>query len=194
MRRIAASIIAIPFRLLLGQLGRRPRIHPGARFRLARNVRIGDEAWIAGGAWICAGGKGVAIGDRCEIHSCTRIDSGDGWVRIGNQCSVNAFSILNGHGGLSIGNGVRIASHCTILTTEHLHADPTRPIHEQGVESRPTTIADDVWIGTHAVVLAGVTIGEGSVVAAGAVVTRDVPPGSVVGGVPARVIRSRSGG
>jgi len=135
----------------------------------------------------------VTIGDLCELHAFSRIDAGGGWVRVGDRCSVNPFTILSGHGGLTIGNDVRIASHCVLLTTEHVHGDATRPIGAQGVESRPTTICDDVWIGTHAVILAGVTVGRGSVVAAGAVVTRDVPPGSVVGGVPARVMRARAG-
>jgi acetyltransferase-like isoleucine patch superfamily enzyme len=193
MRRLIATVISIPRRLVLGHLGRRPRIFPGARIYGGRLIRIGDDAWVDGGATIRARSGEVTIGDLCELHAFSQIDAGCGWVRIGDRCSVNPFTILNGHGGLTIGNDVRIASHCVLLTTEHVHGDVSRPIGAQGVESRPTTICDDVWIGTHAVILAGVTVGRGSVVAAGAVVTRNVPPGSIAGGVPARVMRARGG-
>lgn len=192
MRRIAACILAVPYRIALGHLGIRPRIFPGVWISGARHVRIGDDIWMAPWASIRATQGKVTIGSRCEVHAFSRIDASEGFVRIGDRCSVNSFTLLSGHGGLSIGDDVRIASHCTVLSSEHIHSDSTRPINRQGIACRMTTICDDVWIGTHAVVLGGVTIGAHSVIAAGAVVTKDVPPGSVVGGVPARVIRMRT--
>ena len=77
-----------------------------------------------------------------------------------------------------------------VTALNHNFNDTTKRIDEQGVATKAVTIADDVWIGANAVVLPGVTIGQHSVVAAGAVVTQDVPPYSVVGGVPAKVIKN----
>ena len=84
---------------------------------------------------------------------------------------------------------MHLAQGITVTALNHNFEDTTRRIDQQGVSTKPVVIGDDVWIGANAVILPGVTIGPHSVVAAGAVVTRDVPPGCVVGGVPAKVIR-----
>jgi acetyltransferase-like isoleucine patch superfamily enzyme len=91
---------------------------------------------------------------------------------------------------LNVGRHALIAPGCFI--TDHVHARRagTR-IDDQGTDSRAVVIGDDAWLGAHAVVLPGVRIGEGAVVGAGAVVTRDVPAGAIVAGVPARVIGQR---
>jgi acetyltransferase-like isoleucine patch superfamily enzyme len=78
-----------------------------------------------------------------------------------------------------------------MIAANHVFSDPDRPIHSQGLDHAPITIEDDVWIGGRVNVVAGVTVGRGSVIGAGAVVTKDVPPYSVAVGVPARVIKSR---
>ncbi len=78
-----------------------------------------------------------------------------------------------------------------VITRNHGHDRTDIPMTRQGYNNAPIVIEDDVWIGFRAVVLAGVTIGRGSIVGSGAVVTKDVAPYSVVGGVPARVIKSR---
>ncbi len=90
-----------------------------------------------------------------------------------------------------IGDDVRIAPHAMIIAANHVFDDSDRPISAQGLRSAPIVIEDDVWIGGRVSIMAGVTIGRGSVLAAGAVVTKDVPPGVVVGGVPARTIKQR---
>ncbi len=79
-----------------------------------------------------------------------------------------------------------------IFTTDHAFSDVGRPMREQGMRAvRAVTIEDDVWIGQRAMILPGVTIGRGSVIAAGAVVVKDVPPFCVVGGNPAKILRTR---
>jgi acetyltransferase-like isoleucine patch superfamily enzyme len=107
---------------------------------------------------------------------------------------VHSFCYIEATGGLTIGDDVSIAHSVSILTTNHNYADLDLPIRDQGVQERATTISDDVWIGCGSRILAGVTIGKGAVVAAGAVVTKDVEPYAVVGGVPARQIGSRKPG
>ena len=93
--------------------------------------------------------------------------------------------------GVTIGNDVRIAAHCMMVSANHRFADPDMPIRKQGLDFGPITIEDDVWIGSRVNILAGVTVGRGSVIGAGAVVTKDVPPMSVMVGVPARKIGER---
>jgi acetyltransferase-like isoleucine patch superfamily enzyme len=93
---------------------------------------------------------------------------------------------------VTVGNHVNLAQGITVTALNHNFADASLRIDEQGVSTLPVTIEDDVWIGANAVVLPGVTVGTHSVVAAGAVVSRDVPPYSLVAGVPAKVIKKLS--
>lgn len=109
-----------------------------------------------------------------------------GGTRIGAGTLINRDCALDTRGGLRIGNHVSISPEVAILTADHDRDLPGFPLR-----SRPVVIEDHVWIGMRAMVLPGVRIGRGAVVAAGAVVTRDVAPLSVVAGVPARVIGQR---
>jgi acetyltransferase-like isoleucine patch superfamily enzyme len=93
-------------------------------------------------------------------------------------------------GPVKIGNHVNLAQGITVTALNHTFTNPEKRIDEQGVSTTPVAIGDDIWIGANAVILPGVTIGEHSVVAAGAVVTKDVPPHSLVAGVPARIIKT----
>ena len=95
-------------------------------------------------------------------------------------------------GPVIIGEDVMMGPGCTLISRDHVFDDVSRPMNTQGLgEERPIRIDDDVWIGASVTITAGVRVGRGSILAAGSVVTRDVPPFSVSGGVPARVLRSR---
>lgn len=108
-------------------------------------------------------------------------------LRIGNNTIVNRNCYLDGRSGLTIGNNVNISFNTTIITLQHDHNSP-----DFACEAGPVIINDYVWVGAKAIILPGVTVGEGAVIAAGAVVTRNVPPYTVVGGVPAKPIASRN--
>ncbi|MBW4481634.1 MAG: acyltransferase [Tildeniella torsiva UHER 1998/13D] len=112
-------------------------------------------------------------------------------MEIGNNCSINPFSIIYGHGGVNIGNDVLIAAHVVIIPSNHNFDSLQHPIRTQGNTSLGISIEDNVWIGTGAKILDGVTIHEGGIVGAGAVVTSNVEAYSIVGGVPARTIKLR---
>jgi maltose O-acetyltransferase len=107
-------------------------------------------------------------------------------TRIGARSRINRNCCLDARGPLVIGENVSISPEVAILTASHRPDDP-----EFAVETRPVTIEDHVWVGTRATILPGVRLGRGCVVAAGAVVTRDVPPLAIVGGIPARQIGTR---
>jgi acetyltransferase-like isoleucine patch superfamily enzyme len=97
-------------------------------------------------------------------------------------------------GPLVIGSHVQMGPNVTITAENHLFSDPTRHVDEQGVSHEGIYIEDDCWIGGGVIILDGVRIGCGSVIGAGSVVTRSIPPNSVAIGVPARVVRSRMDG
>jgi acetyltransferase-like isoleucine patch superfamily enzyme len=133
----------------------------------------------------------IRIGMKCEIFPYAIIATYGGRIHIGDFVSVNPFSVLYGHGGLSIGDRTRIATHVVVIPANHIFDSADVPIMEQGLECRGISIGDDVWIGCGARILDGVTIGKGAVVAAGAVVVKDVAAYEVVAGVPAKTIRRR---
>jgi len=127
-------------------------------------LRLGDDSYIAAHAYV----------------------TGD--VRTGANCTLNPFTTVRGT--ITLGDGVRIGAHTSLLGFNHSTA-PGRPIFQQPQTSVGITIGDDVWIGSHVVVVDGVTIGDHCVIGAGAVVTRDLPAWTVAAGNPARPLRDR---
>ena len=112
-------------------------------------------------------------------------------IIIGDNVTINRFSVITAKDKVIIGNNVLIGSHVIINSGNHVFSNVDIPINQQGHSIAPIIIEDDVWIGSNACVLAGVTIGKGSVIGAGAVVTKNVEPYSVMGGVPATLIKKR---
>ena len=120
-------------------------------------------------------GEGVSIQQPVVINDAAHL-------RIGARVSINAFVHIWATGGVTIGDDTLIASHVAITSLSH---DPRAARFSASKMEKPVVIGRNVWIGAHAVILPGVTIGDGAIVGAGAVVTRDVAPGAVVVGVPA---------
>ena len=142
---------------------------------------------------------GVKIGDNVSIQKntiieCTGVirDLGEGLV-IGNNTGIAQGAFIQVRGKVVIGNDVIFGPNVSIFSETHNFDDPTIPIHLQGETRKGVTIEDGAWIGTRAVILDGVTVGRNSIVAAGAVVTKDVPDYAIVGGVPANPPRARGG-
>ena len=167
-------------------------------YRLAvrhRKVDIHPSCKISPESRIHPRSGAIVIGRNCSVSTGAIIQ---GTVKMGSNCSVQAYSILVGetsadgvNGGIEAGQGVRIAPQTVIFSANHVYSDPNRMIYEQGMAAEGVRIEDDVWLASHVVVTAGVCVGRGSIVAAGAVVTRNIPPYSVAAGIPARVIRKR---
>ena len=128
-----------------------------------------------------------SLGDYSVIESFACINNAVGDVMIGDHSRRGLHNTIIGP--VEIGSHVNLAQGITVTALNHNFDDTQKRIDEQGVSTIPVTIEDDVWIGANAVILPGVTIGNHCVVAAGAVVTKDVPPHSLVAGVPAKVIK-----
>ena len=112
-------------------------------------------------------------------------------LSLGANVGIAAGCQFNAGGRITIADNVLIGPGCIIWSQNHRYESPEIPINQQGYEREEVRIDEDVWIGAHAVVLPGVQLGRGTVVAAGAVVTKSTSPNSIVGGVPARVIGRR---
>ena len=128
-----------------------------------------------------------SLGRRSVVESFSCINNAVGDVIIGDYTRIGIHNTIIGP--VTIGSHVNLAQGITVTALNHNFEDTDKRIDEQGISTKAVTIEDDVWVGANAVILPGVTIGRHSVVAAGAVVTKDVPENTVVGDVPAKIIK-----
>jgi acetyltransferase-like isoleucine patch superfamily enzyme len=156
-----------------------------------RGVHVNFSSLIRPSAVLEPSGGHISIGSNTFIDNGVILRPLGGSIEIGSDCSINAYSVIYGNGGLRIGNGVRIAAHTVIIASNHIFSDPDKLIKDQGLSLKGIVIEDDVWIGCGARILDGVVIKKGTVIGAGAVVTKSTSPYSVVAGVPAKNISSR---
>lgn len=171
-------------------------IESNVRLRFANNIRLGHGSYIDQGAYLHACPNGIDIGENTIImhgavlHVYNFRDIPHSMIRIGRDSLVGEYSIIRGQGGVSIGDRVYTSPFTQIIAVNHVFDDPNKPFIDQGITAQGITIEDDVWLGSGAIITDGVRVGKGAVVAAGAVVTQDVSPHTVVGGVPARLIKN----
>lgn len=163
---------------------------PG-RMTLGDLVAIDDNVSLdARGA---AGGQGFVIGPRTLIARDVVMVVKQGYLRIGANSSIGSQTTLSAVSGIEIGSHAIIAGHCYIGGGRYKTELGAGPMVEQGHTTKgPVILGNDVWVGAGVRVLDGVTVGDGAILGAGAVVTKDVPDNAIVGGVPAKVIGSRS--
>ena len=172
--------------LIMNQVETRPRWfirmlaplyqHRGKHAVIHRSVRMDTPPY-----------RKFFLGDYSVVESFACINNAVGDVMIGDHTRIGLHNTIIGP--VTIGNHVNLAQGITVTALNHNFSDAEKRIDEQGVNTTPVVIGDDIWIGANAVILPGVTIGSHSVVAAGSVVTKDVPPHSLVAGVPAKIIR-----
>jgi acetyltransferase-like isoleucine patch superfamily enzyme len=127
------------------------------------------------------------LGERSIIEDFSTINNGSGDVVIGHHTLVGMSNVIIGP--VTLGNHIILAQHVVMSGLNHIYEDVSRPIVDQNVRTAPIVIEDDCWIAANVVITAGVTIGKHSIIAAGAVVTKDVPPYSIAAGNPAKVIK-----
>ncbi len=127
------------------------------------------------------------LGDDSTIEDFATVNNGVGGVRIGNRTRIGISCVVIGP--VTIGDDVMLAQNIVLSGLNHPYEDVAVPISKQKVTTKEIKVEDEVWIGSNAVITAGVTIGKHSVVAAGSVVTKDVPAYSIAVGNPARIIK-----
>jgi acetyltransferase-like isoleucine patch superfamily enzyme len=158
------------------------------------DVFLGADVRLASGGLIRSRyGGAIRLGDRFRLDHGAMLFSQGGDITVDRDVYVGPYAVLYGTGGLTIGPDTMIAAHVVIPPSNHVFTERDVPIRDQGLTREGVAIGADVWIATHAVVLDGVTIGDGAIIGAGAVVTRDVPPYAIVAGVPAEVRGERRG-
>tara|TARA_R110001592_G_scaffold363109_2_gene680476 strand:- start:172161 stop:172724 length:564 start_codon:yes stop_codon:yes gene_type:complete len=157
-----------------------------------RRVTIGVNSVISNTALLSVKYGGcINIGNDCEIHHGVVLASYGGDIEVGNDCSFNPYCVVYGHGGLHIGNDVRVATQTVIVPANHNFIDKSKCIKEQGLTRQGIVIGNDVWIGAGVKILDGTKISNGAVVAAGAVVNKNIGAYEVHGGVPNKMITKR---
>jgi acetyltransferase-like isoleucine patch superfamily enzyme len=174
------------YRGFFAAFGKGIYIQEGVEFFRADNIFLGDEIKVLRHVALNADNQN----SRLTIGSCCCLDRGviisaagdDCTIEIGPNSYIGPYSCISGPGNIKIGKGCLIASMCGIFASQHVHVGKTR----KGI-----VIEDDCWLGSGVKVMDGVTIGRGSVIGAGAVVTHDIPPYSVAVGIPARPLKGR---
>jgi acetyltransferase-like isoleucine patch superfamily enzyme len=175
------------------------------RIRIARlnsraGIQIARSAYLAEDARLQTESDGHFWGGRIRIEGGATISNGailatyGGAIEIEANAYIGPYCVLYGHGGLIIGRNVMIGAHTVIVPANHGFARTDLPMNAQPLTHRGITIGQDVWIGAGCRLLDGVHIGDGALIGAGAVVTKNVERRGVALGVPARVVRSRAAG
>lgn len=131
---------------------------------------------------------GAKLGRECSVLKSVSISYPER-LTIGNQSGLGLRTVINCHAEVNIGNRVLMGPEVMIFTANHKWNETEKTFYKQGFHAKPINIGDDTWVGARAIILPGVTIGKGVIIAAGAVVNSDVPDYFIVGGVPAKFIK-----
>lgn len=203
MKRLFWSIFDTTLKLLHASLGRlwRKVVRPynGNLVEYLRLMRMlfwfhrfdsfGTHCAIGGGVRIW-GSVRIHMGERCAIFD-DAVIVGIGVVKLGNSTSIGQNTVLVARERIEIGSNVMVAGNCYLLDVDHEYDAIDVPVPQQGLRVSPIKIGDDVWVGAHTIILRGVTIGEGAIIGANSVVSKDIPPYAVAVGNPARVVKYR---
>jgi acetyltransferase-like isoleucine patch superfamily enzyme len=191
---LGIGVRAVVYRSIMRMQGL-AAIENGVRIRFASNIVLGHGVYLDQGVYLHACPEGISIGDNTMVmhgailHVYNFRELPHAFIRIGRDSLIGELNVLRGQGGITIGDRVYTAPMVQMLAVNHVFSDPDRPIIEQGITGEGIVVEDDCWIGAGVIITDGVTLGRGAVVAAGSVVTHDVSPHTVVGGVPARILK-----
>jgi len=192
---VAGSILrGVAYRAVLEGAGVGCFIEQHVRLQVPRRIWLGKRVMVGEGCFLDAhslAGR-IVLGDDVWLsRGCYVVAYRDVEVRIDDRAYVGHRCLFYGHGGIRVGRDVLMANDVQLICGNHTFARRDLPIRAQPTVELPIVIEDDVWLGASVIVLGGVTVGRGSVVGAGTVVTHDLPPYSIARGVPAQVVGVR---
>jgi acetyltransferase-like isoleucine patch superfamily enzyme len=185
---------SLAYRLILRMNGW-AAIEKDVRLRYAGNITLDHGVYLDESVYLHATPNGIYLGSGTIVmhgailHVYNFREIPHSGIRVGRDSLIGEYSVIRGQGGVEIGERVYTSPHTQILAVNHVFVEHDQPFIDQGITAEGIVIEDDVWIGSSAVITDGVRIGRGAVIAAGAVVVDDVPPHTLSGGVPAKVIR-----
>lgn len=163
-----------------------------SRIKIGRFVKLEDHVYLSAlGKGRLELGNHVSLGAHSRVVVSTSFNNLGSFINIGDNVGIGEFAYLGGGGGLSIGASCIVGQYFSCHPENHEYADPDVEIRHQGVTRKGIVIGRNCWIGSKVTILDGVQIGDNCVIAAGAVVTKSMPANSVIGGVPAKVIKNR---
>jgi galactoside O-acetyltransferase len=180
--------------LRVGRAGPGVDLGDGVLLASPERISLGEGSSIGRGAALRANTKvspGITLSPRVSLKDGVILNANTGRITIGERSWLGPYCVIYGNGGVDIGRDVMIAAHTLITSVGHEHESLDVPMMHQPLRLAPVRIEDDVWIGARCTLLPGITVGRGAIVGAGSVVTRDVAPWAIVGGVPARVVGQR---
>ena len=184
------------YRSLLRRLGKGSIIGCNVAVRSPGRIHIGEQVMVDDYAVLDAKGdtSSIELGDQILLGRNTILSCNEARIRIGNFVSIGPFCFFASKSHIDVGANVSIGSGTHLMAGSHETSDPDTAIIHQARISKGIVVEDNVWIGSGAKILDGVTIGRNSIVGAGAVVSQDVPPYTTVLGNPARVVQKRKAG
>jgi len=191
----AAKVRKDYYKTKLKHMGENVQIGKGVKFVNPEYISLGDNVRICDDVTLIARGEGgITLGNGVWLNERVYLDteSADtGYIKIEDKVYIGMGTTLFGHKGLEIGDNVLLAQNITLTPYSHIFDDPERNIITQGGHSEKVTIGRDSYIGMGVDIMYSGNIGEGSVVGAGSVVVKSIPPYSVAVGNPAKVIKKR---
>lgn len=213
---IGIELRNLVYRAIFARVGCAVKIQPRVSFTDAGCIELGDRVTISQGSCLESRGKALIVLasnvflDRDVRISCGTGDGivhlqagvrcdrgvdikahGQGQTTIGRRTYIGPYSCLSGYGNITIGSDCLIASHTSLYAHNYNFRNPDQLIRKQGYSYKGIAIEDNCWLGSGVRILDGITVGKGSIVGAGAVVTKDIPPNSIAVGTPAKVIGPR---
>lgn len=181
------------YRSVVGSIGKGCFIEKDVRLLVPRRIFLGQRVMVGEGCFLDANtpqGR-IVLHDDVWLSRGSYIVVGQGEVVIDPMSYIGHRCLMYGTSSIHVGRDALLANDVQLICGNHTFARRDIPIRSQPTEGQPIVVEDDVWLGASAIVLGGVTVGRGSVVGAGSVVTRSLPPYSIARGVPAKVVGTR---
>ncbi|WP_439479309.1 acyltransferase [Chryseobacterium aquaticum] len=174
-------------------LGKRVSFFNVSKIKWGKFLRLGNDVYVSALAK-----HGIEFGDNVSIGAFSRVIVSTSFnnigekIKIGNNVGIGEFAYLGGSGGLEIGDECIVGQYLSCHPENHNYEDPETSIRLQGVNRKGIKIGKNCWIGSKVTILDGVEIGNGCILAAGSVITKSFPDNSIIGGIPAKLLKTRT--